>query len=136
MGKPTICIVETKGTDQLRSNFEADQRLCLRYMDIILPLLHKSETSSLYPSSVTVQPGLCRTWSEPKLLDISRTGSIDISVAHLFLDGLYVDQVPLLQLAASSSIVPGQGISSRCKQIARTATWTLHPAPRAPPGSV
>ena len=31
MGKPTICIGENKGTDQLCSYCEADQRLCFRY---------------------------------------------------------------------------------------------------------
>ena len=30
MGKPTICIGENKGADQLRGNREADQRLCFR----------------------------------------------------------------------------------------------------------
>ena len=30
-GKPTICIGENKGADQLRSNCEADQRLCFHY---------------------------------------------------------------------------------------------------------
>ena len=45
-------------------NREADQHLCFRYTDSTIPLLHKSEISSLYPSSVVVQPGLCRTWSE------------------------------------------------------------------------
>ena len=33
MGKPTICIGENKGADQLRGNREADQRLCFRYSD-------------------------------------------------------------------------------------------------------
>ena len=33
MGKPRICICENKGADQLRSNCEADQRLCFRYSD-------------------------------------------------------------------------------------------------------
>ena len=33
MGKQTICICENKGADQLRSNCEADQRLCFRYSD-------------------------------------------------------------------------------------------------------
>ena len=75
MGKQTICIGENKGADQLRSNCEADQRLCFRYTDITIPLLSLSKISSLLPSSVLVQPGLCRTWSEPKLLDFSRTGS-------------------------------------------------------------
>ena len=30
MGKPTICLGENKGADQLRSYCEADQRLCFR----------------------------------------------------------------------------------------------------------
>ena len=46
MGKPTICIGENKGADQLRSNCEADQRLCFRYSDSTVPLLLKSEISS------------------------------------------------------------------------------------------
>ena len=47
-----------------KGNREADQRLCFRYMDSTIPLLPNSEISSLYPSSVAVQPGLCRTRSE------------------------------------------------------------------------
>ena len=47
MGKPTICIGENKGADQLRGNREADQRLCFRYSDSTIPLLLKSEISSL-----------------------------------------------------------------------------------------
>ena len=64
MRKPAFCICENKDADQLRGNCEADLRLCFRYMDGTIPLLPKSEISSLYPSSVAVQPGLCRTWSE------------------------------------------------------------------------
>ena len=75
MGKPTICIGENKVADQLRSNCKADKRLCFRYTDSTIPLLSKSKISSLYPFSVTVQPGLCRTLSEPKLLVFSRTCS-------------------------------------------------------------
>ena len=55
--KPAFCICENKDADQLRGNREADQRLCFRYTDSIIPLLPKSEISSLYPSSVVVQPG-------------------------------------------------------------------------------
>ena len=47
MGKPTICIDENKDADQLRGNREADQRLCFRYSDSTIPLLSKSEISSL-----------------------------------------------------------------------------------------
>ena len=64
MGKPTICIGENKDADQLRGNREADQRLCFRYTDSTIPLLSKSKISSLWPSSVLVEPGLCRTCSE------------------------------------------------------------------------
>ena len=45
MGKPTICIDENKGADQIRS--EADQRLCFRYTDSTRPLLSKSKIYSL-----------------------------------------------------------------------------------------
>ena len=46
MTKPTICICENKGADQLRSNCEADQRLCFSYTDSTITLLLKSEISS------------------------------------------------------------------------------------------
>ena len=45
--KPGFCICENKDADQLRGNREADQRLCFRYIDNTLPLLSKSEISSL-----------------------------------------------------------------------------------------
>ena len=59
---------ENKDTDQLRGNREADQRLCFRYLDSTISLLLKSEISSFYLFSVTVQPGLCRTWSETQIV--------------------------------------------------------------------
>ena len=64
MRKPAFCICENKDADQLRGNRDADQRLCFRFTDNTIPLLSKSEISSLYSSSVVVQPGLCGTWSE------------------------------------------------------------------------
>ena len=62
--KPDFCICENKDADQLRGNREADQRLCFRYIDSTIPLLPKSEISSLYTYSVIAQPGLCGTWLE------------------------------------------------------------------------
>ena len=47
MRKPVFCICEKKDADQLRGNREADQRLCFRYTDTTIPLLSKSEISSL-----------------------------------------------------------------------------------------
>ena len=46
MRKPTICLCENKGADQLHSNCEADLRLCFRYMDSTFSFLLKSEISS------------------------------------------------------------------------------------------
>ena len=37
--KPTICICENKGADQLCSNCTADQRFCFRNTDSTVPLL-------------------------------------------------------------------------------------------------
>ena len=45
--KPTFCICENKDADQLRGYREADQRLCFCYIDRTIPLLSKSEISSL-----------------------------------------------------------------------------------------
>ena len=47
MRKPAFCICENKDADQLGGNREADQRLCFRYTDSTIPLLPKSEISSL-----------------------------------------------------------------------------------------
>ena len=61
MRKPAFCIYENK--DQ-RGNHAADQGICLHYTGSSIHLLLISEISSLLPSSVAVQSGLCRTWSE------------------------------------------------------------------------
>ena len=45
--KPDFCICENKDADQLRGKSEADQRLCFRYIERTIPLLSKSEISSL-----------------------------------------------------------------------------------------
>ena len=58
MRRPVLYICENKGADQLRGN------LWYRYIDSTVPLLPKSEISSLYPSSVAVESGLCQTCSE------------------------------------------------------------------------
>ena len=47
MRKPKFCICENKDADQLRGNHEADQRLGFRYIDSTVPILSKSEISSL-----------------------------------------------------------------------------------------
>ena len=78
MGMPTIYIGENKCADQLRSNCEADQRICFRYKDsTLILLLLKSKISSFKPATVTVQ-----TWSEPKLFVFSHTGSYMIEMEY------------------------------------------------------
>ena len=49
MGKPTICIIENKGADQLRSNCEADQPLgfATRIVQFLPYLTPKFQVSSL-----------------------------------------------------------------------------------------
>ena len=42
-----FCTCENKGADQLPGNRAADQRLCFHYIDSTIPLLSKSEISSL-----------------------------------------------------------------------------------------
>ena len=64
MRKPDFCLCENKGADQLCSNCTADQRLCFRYSDSAISLLHIAEISSLQSASVTLQDNLCRAWSE------------------------------------------------------------------------
>ena len=71
--KPAFCICENKDADQLRGYREADQRLCFRYIDSTIPLLYKSEISSLYSFSVAVQPGLCQTWTQTPKTGFLRT---------------------------------------------------------------
>ena len=61
--------------DRLRSNYAADQRLCFPYMNNTIHLLHISEISRLYPSSMVVQLSFCRT---PRRQFFSRPGSNDI----------------------------------------------------------
>ena len=64
MKKTAFCICENKDTNQLLGHHGADQGLCFRYIESTIPLLLKSEISSLYPSSVAVHPSLCQAWSE------------------------------------------------------------------------
>ena len=84
--KPDFGICENKDADQLRGNREADQRLCFRYIGSTIPLLPKSEILSLQPSSIVVQPGLCRTWSETPKTGFSQRGSY-----HLHYNGVRGD---------------------------------------------
>ena len=64
MRQPAFSICKNKGADQLPGNRAAVQLLCFRYIDSTIPLLSKSEISSLEPSSLALQPSLCRTWLE------------------------------------------------------------------------
>ena len=59
MRKPTFCICENKGADQLRNNCEADRHVCFCFTDSTILLLYIWKITCLYPSSVLVQFGLC-----------------------------------------------------------------------------
>ena len=66
-------------------------------IDSTISLLSNSEISSLWPSSVTVQPGLCQTRSETRVFvshDVAQLCSQNVSfvsVAHLNLGILQAD---------------------------------------------
>ena len=70
MRKPDFCLGENKGTDQLRSNCETDQRLSFRYMNPKFPA--SNHLLGRY-RPVCVGPG-----RKPKLLVFSRTGSFNM----------------------------------------------------------
>ena len=72
MRKPAFCICENKDA--------ADQRLCFRYIDSTIPLLSIYTISSLKPSSVAVQPGLCGVWSETLKTGFLTTRLIKLSL--------------------------------------------------------
>ena len=79
MRKPDFFICENKAADQRRGNRKANQCLCFRYIASTLPLLPKSEISSLYTYTVAVQPDLYRTW-----LETPKTGFLATRLMHVY----------------------------------------------------
>ena len=80
--KLAFCICANKDADKLRGKREADRRLCFRYTDKTIPLLPKSEISSLLPSFVAEQPGLCGTWLEDPKTGFLTTRLISFGLAE------------------------------------------------------
>ena len=87
--KTNICMGENKDADQLRGNREADQRLCYRYTDSTFPPLLILKLSRFWVSSVTVQAGLCWTWSKTRIVGFLMhrliyhwNGHVDINKAN------------------------------------------------------
>ena len=86
MRKSDFCLYENKGADQICSNWEADQCLCFSYKDSAISLLLKSEISSFFSASVTVQVGLCQTWSlKPRRPVFWRCGSFHFCFIEIFI---------------------------------------------------
>ena len=73
MRKSDFCICENKGADQLLHSRIAEQHLYFYYIGSTILLLAKSEISSLWLSSLVVQPGLCQTWMKTPKTDILAT---------------------------------------------------------------
>ena len=84
MRKPDFCLCENKGADQLRSNCEADQRLCFRYSDsTIPPLLNpKSQASNLFLG--LHRPVYVRRGRKPRRPVFLRRGSIFILLQYFY----------------------------------------------------
>ena len=85
MRKPTICMGENKDADQLRGNRQADQRLSFRYTDSTFPPLLIPKFSRFWVSSVTVQAGLCWTWSETQIVGFVMHRLICYKLLHMLL---------------------------------------------------
>ena len=67
MRKPPFCIyAKTKAQLSFAVTAKLIMPVCFRYTDSTIPLLSKSKITSIKPSSVLVQLGLCRTGSEPR----------------------------------------------------------------------
>ena len=127
MRKPTICIGENKGADQLRSNWEADHRLCFHYTDRSIPVLSKRKIFSLYPSSLLVQSGLCQTWSEPELLVFPHTGSFVFFVQKSTPKGLNLshDADAAATPSPSTKIQSGHALSMLMKLVEESDTKSV-----------
>ena len=76
MRKPDFCLYENKDADQLRSNCEADQRLCFRYSNSTIPF--QSEFSSFKLFSVAVQTRAGRKPQRPVFLNCGSISSVRI----------------------------------------------------------
>ena len=70
---PAFYVCENEDTDNLHgtSNCGADQHLCFHYLDNTIPVHSKSE--------ISIQPGMCRTWSET-----SKTGFLTVRLRDNF----------------------------------------------------
>ena len=119
---PAFCICENKDADQLRSDSAADQHLWFHYtVSTIIPLLPKSEISSLQPSSVAVQPNLCRTWSEtPKTFFFLQ----HFSIYDCFSDILWA------VLCCSQPIQKASNLHRKSNRIVQREETPWSPAPR------
>ena len=86
MGKPTICIGENKGPDQLHSNCEADYAFdfATRIVQFLFYLNPNFQASSSF-LYCTVQVGLCRTCSGTTLLVFPQGGSFKHSIEKYLL---------------------------------------------------
>ena len=71
MRKTDFCLCENKGADQLRTNCEADQRLCFRYTDAQSFLLRMYRPVCVRPDRKPRRPVFSRRGSLYKISDSS-----------------------------------------------------------------
>ena len=89
---------ENKDTHQHCGNCQADQLLCLCYRDSTVSLLPKSRISSIQPSPLAVQPGLCLTWLETKKAGFLMMGLI-YEVCHIMRKPMFLTRQCTIQPA-------------------------------------
>ena len=77
MRKPDFCLCENKGADQLRSNYEADQRLCFHYTDSTIP--------PTYTQNFKILASFCGCtgWFVSHMVGIPKTGFLATRLINL-----------------------------------------------------
>ena len=121
MRKPAFCICENKDADQLRGNREADQRLRFRYTDSTIPLLPKSEISSLKMSSVLYSPVYVGPGRKPRKQVFSRHEKT--CFRHMRAGKAHISLISIFVFAPQTVLCPKIQIDSITEQKDFSLPW-------------
>ena len=97
MRKWDYCLCENKGAVQLRSNCEADQHLCFRYMDSTIPVLLKSDFTSFLAQWIQLKISVSPWFLKARIQNIFHRFKIDIKVKTLKHNILKHSKIELLK---------------------------------------
>ena len=107
MGKPTICIGENKGADQLCGNCEADQRFCFHLSDSSFPLLLIFQSFKFLALFCD-----CTAWFVSDLLGNHIVGFPTMRLIYIFTTFAWVNEIKIYLLFNWSQKVKNKAISA------------------------